>query len=588
MSYTDVFGGENIFPSLLSYIEITFAEDITLQWAREQQIGGLNVVADFMDLDATAVSLNVNMPSASATGTGNKATFNNIGSNAFTVQDNDGGTIITIAPGEQWIVVLTDNTTVAGTWTTFQLGATVSVSNAGALAGAGIKAISTTLNQKIDSTIEAATPFTVVDGDRANCLIYTGGAGTCNLPSPAGVGNDWFFMLRNSGTGTLNVLPPSGNIDGGASLNLDPNDSCFIFTDGANFFTVGLSTGSTIAFDFVEITVPGSGDFVLSGANLNRISYRFTGALTGNRRIVVPNTTQQYWVDNQTTGAFTLEVSTLAGSGQIVSQGNSIILYCDGTDVINAVSQSAVSFPVTIGQGGTGATNAADARTNLDVPPNSRLINTTAPLSGGGDLSADRTLVVGIATEIATGVAEIATQAETDAGTDDARIVTPLKLTNFSGLINPNVPVTDGVAANGGFAFTNNSTFQTYFTFAVLDGERYLLEAWTFAQTTSGGQELNIAFPNGFWNGNTQALAFSGGGPNIVVTGTQVAISGFNTDHTYSNVAAGPPGSSGQLIQLLFEPTADGDIEFQARQLSADLNLSFVDAPTWARVTRVS
>lgn len=40
---------------------------------------------------------------------------------------------------------------------------------------------------------------------------------------------------------------------------------------------------------------------------------------------------------------------------------------------------------------------------------------------------------VGAATEVSAGIAEIATQAETDAGTDDARIVTPLKLKNWSG-----------------------------------------------------------------------------------------------------------------------------------------------------------
>ena len=39
----------------------------------------------------------------------------------------------------------------------------------------------------------------------------------------------------------------------------------------------------------------------------------------------------------------------------------------------------------------------------------------------------------GAATETTAGVAEIATQAETNTGTDDARIVTPLKLTNWSG-----------------------------------------------------------------------------------------------------------------------------------------------------------
>jgi hypothetical protein len=39
------------------------------------------------------------------------------------------------------------------------------------------------------------------------------------------------------------------------------------------------------------------------------------------------------------------------------------------------------------------------------------------------------------ATETTAGIAELATQAETDTGTDDARIVTPLKLANWSGRV---------------------------------------------------------------------------------------------------------------------------------------------------------
>ena len=395
MGYTSVFGGELLFPSQLSYLSLMFSQDITLDWPTEQQVGGSNVVSDFMDLDATDVSLNVDMPSASATGMGNKATFNNIGSNTFVVRDNDGGSIQSVAPGEQWVVVLTDNTTVAGTWSTFQLGASVSVASASALAGAGIKAVSTTLNQKIDSDVEAATPFSAIDGDRAKCLIYTGGAGTCNLPTPGTVGNDWWFMLRNSGSGTLNVVPPSGVIDGSASINLEPRVSTFIFTDGTDFFTVGLSTGSVIGFDFVSVAIPGSGDFTLSGANLDRISYRFTGALTGNRTVIVPPTTQQYWVDNQTTGAFTLEIATAGqGSPPQVEQGDRAILYCDSVDVVNAVTTAIVSFPILITQGGTSATTEADARTNLQVAFSGQLMNAGAGLTGGGDLSADRTFQI--------------------------------------------------------------------------------------------------------------------------------------------------------------------------------------------------
>lgn len=470
MAYTDVFGGELLFPSLTSYIAITTAVDVQLNWPTEQQIGGANIVADFMDIDATVASLNIDFPDARQVSTGNKATINNVGANSFTVRDNTGGTIQSIAPGEAWVLILTDNSTQAGVWRTTQLGASVSVASAGALAGAGLKAVGSTLNQRIDSDIEASTPVAVVDGDRAKALIYTGGAGQADLPSPGTVGNDWFFMLRNSGSGTLTVQPPSGQIDGAANITLDPNDSAFIFTDGVNFFTIGLSSGSTIAFDFVSIPVPGSGDFVLSGANLNRIAYRFTGALTGNRRIVVPNTTQQYWVDNQTTGAFDLSVSTAAQvSPPILPQGQSAIFYCDATDVINAVSSTSVTFPITVGQGGTGATTPAGARTNLGVPPTTRQVIAGLGLTGGGDFSADRTFDIGAgvgvqvnandidviqATEIALGGAEIATQAEADAGSDDTRIITPQKLANFSGF-----PVlSSGSFTATLFGFTSNPT----------------------------------------------------------------------------------------------------------------------------------
>ncbi len=395
MAFTDVFGGELLFPSQTSYISITTAVDVTLNWPREQQIGGSDVVADWMDINATAGSLNIDMPSASGVGTGNKATFSNIGVNAFTVRDSTGGTIQSVGPGEQWILILTDNTTAAGTWNTSQLGATVGVASASALAGAGLKVITTTLNQQIDSDVEASTPFTVVDGDRAKCLVYTAGAGTCNLPSPAGVGNDWFFMLRNSGSGTLNVLPPSGQIDGAASINMATNDSAYIFTDGGDFFTIGFGQGNTLAFDFVSIAIPGSGDFVLSGANLDRVSYRFTGLLTGDRKVVVPDTVQQYWVDNETTGAFTLTVGTAAQAvPPQVTPGQGVIFYCDATDIINAVSSTSVTFPILVNQGGTGAVTAGGARTNLGAAFDGQNMIAGAGMTGGGTLAADRTFNV--------------------------------------------------------------------------------------------------------------------------------------------------------------------------------------------------
>jgi hypothetical protein len=396
MAFTDVFGGELIFPSQLSYLKITTAVDITLQWPTEQQITGDNVVADFLDIDATAASINIRMPSASVTSTGNKATISNVGFNDFDVLDNTGGPIQTIEPGDVWVIVLTDNTTQAGIWSTFQLGATVSVASAAALAGAGIKAIGVLLNQKIDSDVEALSPITVVNGDRAKCLIWVGGAGQADLPDPGAVGDDWFFMIRNSGTGTLTIMPTSGQVDSSANITIEPGGSTFLFTDNTDFFTIGLTQSSTIGFDYVSIPVPGSGDFVLSGANLDRISYRFTGALTGNRRIVVPNTTQQYWCDNQTTGAFALTISTPAqASPPELEQGETAIFYSNAVDIINAVNATSISLPLSVVQGGTGANNPTDARNNLEAAHDELDMIAGDGLIGGGLLQADVTFQVG-------------------------------------------------------------------------------------------------------------------------------------------------------------------------------------------------
>ncbi len=550
MAFTDVFGGELIFPSQLSYNQITFSVDVTLQWSREQQVGGVNVVSDFMDMDATAGSLNVDMPSASQTGEGNKATFNNIGSNAFTVRDSTGGTIQSVAPGEQWVVVLTDNTTAAGTWSTFQLGASVSVASASALAGAGIKAISTTLNQKIDSDVEASTPFTVVEGDRAKCLIYTSGAGTCNLPSAAAVGNDWWFMLRNSGSGTLNVVPPAGDIDGASSINLDPGVSTFVFTDGTDWFTVGLSTGSVIAFDFVSIAIPGSGDFTLSGANLNRIAYRFTGVLTGNRKVIVPTTTQQYWVDNQTSGAFTLEIATAGqGSPPQVGQGESIIFYCDATDVINANTSTSISFPVLIAQGGTSGITVAAAQSNLEVPPTSRLFSAGfgVAASGLGDLSADRTINVEVPTEAQAGAVEIATQAETDTGADDIRYVTPLKLATTS-LISalPQVKVKTADTSRSNDAVLSDDPHLA--GFVLVTGKRYNLRI-PFALSESGSNDFkyNLNFSNAAQS--AQVISLFGG---LDTLGT-AQYSGEVTMLAVDDVIAHSDGGAQGVMEFTFQ-----------------------------------
>ena len=63
-------------------------------------------------------------------------------------------------------------------------------------------------------------------------------------------------------------------------------------------------------------------------------------------------------------------------------------------DIINATTGT-----LSVSRGGTGATTASAARTNLSVPPTSLTISAGTGLNGGGSLSANRTLSVDVGTD---------------------------------------------------------------------------------------------------------------------------------------------------------------------------------------------
>jgi hypothetical protein len=419
-TFTNVFGGNVILPSQVSLLQLAMTADVQLQWPIEQATS-TNVVAAIIEVTASAGGLSVIFPDATQGSLGYPVVFNNVGSNTFSVKSSTGSTLMTVASGLSWFIYLEDNSTAGGTWQLFQMGAGTSSANAGALAGAGLKAVTTTLNEAMLPSAKS-TDYTIVDGDRAKVIEWTGGVGTLTLPDPSVVGTDWFVIVKNAGSGTVNLLAAAGTIDDGASINFSPNQSAFIYSDGTNLHTVGLGQQVNSVFDFISINVAGTGDYTLSGAQLNRIAYKFTGVLTGDRNVIVPNTVQQYWVDNETTGAFTLSVKTAAQiTGISIPQTQRTILYCDGTNVVNAETILIVT-PVSIAQGGTGATTAPTALANLGGVSDTRVLTAGAGLTGGGDLSADRTFDVGQGTGITVNANDVALDTASTRNTDHATV----------------------------------------------------------------------------------------------------------------------------------------------------------------------
>ena len=364
-TYTQIFGGTTIYPSDVSYLALALTADITLEWPLESNVTNAPA-ARIIDVTPTG-AYSIFLPPADETGTGQTILFNNLGPNTITVKNSVGGTLLSIAQGEQWQIYLTTNTTAAGTWRTFRYGASTAQAQASTLAGFGLTATGSTLSQSTPVTLFNSN-FTAGGSDRAKMLVWTGGLGTLTLPTASSVGGDWFIAVRNGGAGNL-VIDPQGaeTINGAASLTLTPGDSATAVTDGTGWYTLGLGQSAVFAFDYTSINLAGqSGNYTLSGAELNRIAYEFTGAIVGNIEIIVPKTTQQYWVTNDTTGgSFTLRVRTNTQTpGVLVARGSRAILYCNGNDVVDAET-GGVAVPIAVVDGGTGSTTAGGALVNL-------------------------------------------------------------------------------------------------------------------------------------------------------------------------------------------------------------------------------
>lgn len=362
-TYTDVFGGANIYPSEISYSTQNLSADVTLSWPEETSTN-VNLATRIIDVTQTGTGFSIILPDATKSGTGNTILFNNKGSHTFVVKNAGGVQVGSIAAGQLWQIYLTNNTTSNGSWELLQYGATTSNANASALAGTGIVAVGALLSQAVPIT-SFNSNFTATDDSRAIFYNWNGAGGTLTLPDPTVVGDNWFIYVRNSGSGQVAVTPPGlTTVDGVSPLQFQPGESAIVACDGTNFYTIGFGQSATFAFDYTVIDVPGSGDYTLTGTELNRVAYRFTGALTGARNIIIPATVQQYWIDNRTTGAYTFTVKVAGQSGVVLATNERGIFYCDGSDIIDA-DTATVSLPLQISQGGTGATSAGAALINL-------------------------------------------------------------------------------------------------------------------------------------------------------------------------------------------------------------------------------
>jgi hypothetical protein len=373
MSFISPFTGNVIQPTDVSYRSVTLSADTDLFWPIN---GGVtdNVAARIMDVTATTAGLSLSMPPANQASVGQDALIRNIGANTFTVKDAAGNSIASVAPSASRYIYITTNATIAGTWGNIAFGVGSSNVDAGALAGYGLKAITNTLNAAHNVTTFSSS-YTAIASDRAAYYVWDNGAGTLTLTSAVTLGNDWFMMLRNGGTGTLTVAPSGGDlINGAASISLQPSDSCFICCSGLAFYTVGL--GRSTQFNFTQLTkAVTSGSYTLTSAEAANVVQKYTGTLSGNVTVTLPQTVQVYYITNQTNGTgagYTITFTTGAGGGTAnVPAGEQVILLCDSVNLLNASTIAAGATNISLVSGTVGAPSlnfASESSTGIYRP----------------------------------------------------------------------------------------------------------------------------------------------------------------------------------------------------------------------------
>ena len=372
MSYTSPFTGDVIQPTDVSYRAVTLAANTQLYWPGTTDTS--DVTARIMQVTATAASLSLIMPPADQASVGNDALIRNVGSNAFTVKSYAAaGTIITINPGEAKYVYITSSATPTGSWGNIAFGAGSSSADSATLAGLGLAAIGATLNQS-HPVSSLTSSYVFLDGDRAQTRVWTGGATNLYLPQASTLGDNWFTIVKNNGSGTMTVNTDSGELlDGATTKSFAPGESAFIVCSGTSYVTIGY--GQSTQFNFSVLTKPVTGGAYSLSANeaANNIQI-YTGTLVSNVTVTYPPVANLYVISNQcSAGGYTLTVTTgiSGGATATVPASGQATLFCDGTNFYNAntTQVGATSLSIISGTAGAPSINfAAETGTGIYRP----------------------------------------------------------------------------------------------------------------------------------------------------------------------------------------------------------------------------
>ena len=278
---------------------------------------------------------------------------------------------------------------------------TRTVSTTAPLSGGG--ALSGNLTITIADATTGAVGVVRLTGDLGGTgasptVVAVGGQTAANVAAGAVLANaatavkTALAIVRRDAAGAA-ALDVTGNITGNVSGTAANVTGVVAIANGG--------TGQATALAAFDALAPSSakGDMLIhDGAGTARL------AVGANGQVPIADDTQALGVRWGSPGGVGTVTSVATGNGL---SGGPIT----GSGTIDLALAGGGGLSKTLGSGtqlGIAAGGVTDAMLATAKPPTTRLISTTAPLTGGGDLSADRTLAVSGATTIARGVVMLA------------------------------------------------------------------------------------------------------------------------------------------------------------------------------------